>query len=135
VIVTKFGGTSVADADALERLGAIVRARSFDKPLVVVSALAGVSDRLAIEGVGAYGFAMASHYNLWPLPREFVLRDGRVLDGKEALALADIPDRDTLHAQIASVIAGPLRGIASVLNATPSGLARVLQARADQLEA
>ena len=61
--------------------------------------------------------------------------DGRVLDGKEALALADIPDRDTLHAQIASVIAGPLRGIASVLNATPSGLARVLQARADQLEA
>ncbi len=34
---------------------------------------------LAIENVGAYGFAMASHYNLWPLPREWVLRDGRVV--------------------------------------------------------
>lgn len=30
---------------------------------------------LAIEDVGAYGFAMASHYNLWPLPREFVVRN------------------------------------------------------------
>lgn len=47
MIVTKFGGTSVADAAALERLAAIVRARSVDTPLVVVSALAGVSDRLA----------------------------------------------------------------------------------------
>jgi diaminopimelate decarboxylase/aspartate kinase len=35
---------------------------------------------LAIEDVGAYGFAMASHYNLWPLPREVVLREGRVVD-------------------------------------------------------
>ncbi len=34
---------------------------------------------LAIENAGAYGFAMASRYNLWPLPREIVLRDGRVL--------------------------------------------------------
>ena len=39
---------------------------------------------LAIENAGAYGFAMASHYNLWPLPREFVLRDGRVVDESEA---------------------------------------------------
>jgi len=38
---------------------------------------------LAIEAVGAYGFAMASHYNLWPLPREFAVRDGHVLDGSE----------------------------------------------------
>ncbi len=36
--------------------------------------------RLAIENAGAYGYAMASHYNLWPLPREFCLRDGRVVD-------------------------------------------------------
>jgi diaminopimelate decarboxylase len=35
---------------------------------------------LAIEDVGAYGFAMASHYNLWPLPREVVVREGRVVD-------------------------------------------------------
>ncbi|UCE02857.1 MAG: diaminopimelate decarboxylase [Candidatus Latescibacterota bacterium] len=35
---------------------------------------------LAIEDVGAYGFAMASHYNLWPLPREVVVRDGVLVD-------------------------------------------------------
>ena len=35
---------------------------------------------LAIEDVGAYGFAMASHYNLWPLPREYVVRDGQLAD-------------------------------------------------------
>jgi diaminopimelate decarboxylase len=35
---------------------------------------------LAIENTGAYGFAMASHYNLWPLPREHVLRHGQIVD-------------------------------------------------------
>jgi aspartate kinase len=46
VIVCKFGGTSVADAAAIRRLVAIVAARAEDRPLVVVSALAGVTDGL-----------------------------------------------------------------------------------------
>ena len=57
----KFGGTSVADADAITRVVAIVRGRWTDSrtaspPVVVVSALAGVTDgliaaaRLAEEG-------------------------------------------------------------------------------------
>jgi aspartate kinase len=47
-VVMKFGGTSVADAEAIKRVIAIVsreRARGKD-PVVVVSALAGVTDRL-----------------------------------------------------------------------------------------
>src|SRR5262249_31747793 len=50
-VVMKFGGTSVADADAIERVAAIVR-RQMDAraasggPIVVVSALAKVTDRL-----------------------------------------------------------------------------------------
>ena len=48
--VLKFGGTSVADAEAIERLVAIVRREraSAARPgmLVVVSALSGVTDRL-----------------------------------------------------------------------------------------
>lgn len=48
--VMKFGGTSVADAPAIARLVAIVgdrwRAHPGEAPLVVVSALAGVTDRL-----------------------------------------------------------------------------------------
>jgi len=46
MIVTKFGGTSVADAAAVERLVDIVHARIPQRPLVVVSALAGVTDAL-----------------------------------------------------------------------------------------
>lgn len=46
MIVCKFGGTSVADREAQRRLAAIVRDRLEASPLVVVSALAGVSDSL-----------------------------------------------------------------------------------------
>jgi aspartate kinase len=46
VIVAKFGGTSVANAAAVARLIDIVRRRAPEKPLVVVSALAGVTDAL-----------------------------------------------------------------------------------------
>ena len=46
MIVCKFGGTSVADAAAIRRLVAIVAARAAERPLVVVSALAGVTDGL-----------------------------------------------------------------------------------------
>ena len=56
MIVMKFGGTSVADRAAIERLMAIVRAArqasiqpeapDWRGPIVVVSALGGVTDRL-----------------------------------------------------------------------------------------
>jgi aspartate kinase len=48
--VLKFGGTSVADADAIQRVVAIVaderRGEAISGPVVVVSALGGVTDRL-----------------------------------------------------------------------------------------
>jgi aspartate kinase len=46
MIVTKFGGTSVADTAAVVRLVEIIRSRVPERPLVVVSALAGVTDAL-----------------------------------------------------------------------------------------
>jgi aspartate kinase len=46
MIVSKFGGTSVADRDAIGRLTGIVRDRRGSGVLVVVSALAGISDAL-----------------------------------------------------------------------------------------
>jgi aspartate kinase len=42
----KFGGTSVADAAALERVAGIIAARLDDAPVVVVSAMSGVTDAL-----------------------------------------------------------------------------------------
>jgi len=46
VIVLKFGGTSVADAAAIDRAAAITRSRLARQPVVVVSALAGVTNAL-----------------------------------------------------------------------------------------
>ena len=46
MIVCKFGGTSVADAAAIGRLVEIVQGRATERPVVVVSALAGVTDAL-----------------------------------------------------------------------------------------
>jgi aspartate kinase len=46
MIVCKFGGTSVGDAEAVLRLVGIIQARVGDRPVVVVSALSGVTDRL-----------------------------------------------------------------------------------------
>lgn len=43
MILMKFGGTSVKDKNAIERVISIVRGRMADKPLVVVSALAKVT--------------------------------------------------------------------------------------------
>ena len=46
MIVMKFGGTSVENAKAIERAGAIVKGRLEQKPVVVVSAMAKVTDQL-----------------------------------------------------------------------------------------
>jgi len=57
-----------------------------------------------------------------------------VLDAKDALQLADIPDGDALRAMILGCISGPARSLVGVLNGLPSGLARVIQAHSDQGE-
>jgi aspartate kinase len=46
MIVMKFGGTSVQDANAIERAATIVKGRLEQKPVVVVSAMAKVTDQL-----------------------------------------------------------------------------------------
>src|ERR1700685_3621281 len=46
MIVMKFGGTSVEDAKAIERVAAIVKERAPQKPVVVVSDMARVTDTL-----------------------------------------------------------------------------------------
>ncbi|HEY4303481.1 MAG TPA: lysine-sensitive aspartokinase 3 [Gemmatimonadaceae bacterium] len=46
MIVLKFGGTSVGDAEAIARTGRIVASRAEQEPIVVVSALAGVTNVL-----------------------------------------------------------------------------------------
>jgi len=53
MIVMKFGGTSVQDAKAIERVAQIVKGRQADRPVVVVSAMAKVTDSLLAMGKAA----------------------------------------------------------------------------------
>ena len=52
MIVMKFGGTSVQDAKAIDRVAHIVQGRLADRPVVVVSAMAKVTDALLAMGKG-----------------------------------------------------------------------------------
>lgn len=64
VVVMKFGGTSVEDANAIRRLIGIVKSRRGSEALVVVSALARVTDQLLEAGqaaaAGHLGSALAT---------------------------------------------------------------------------
>ncbi|HKT49847.1 MAG TPA: lysine-sensitive aspartokinase 3 [Candidatus Angelobacter sp.] len=53
MIVMKFGGTSVQDARAIDRVATIVRERRAEKPVVVVSALAKITDQLLAMAAAA----------------------------------------------------------------------------------
>ncbi len=50
MIVLKFGGTSVGGAEAIKRTASIVASRRDRKPIVIVSALAGVTNALIAIG-------------------------------------------------------------------------------------
>jgi len=54
-----------------------------------------------------------------------ILEDCYLSQG-EATALAQIPPREVLYGQLVSVLAGPMRGFAGVLNNTVASLPRVL---------
>lgn len=61
MIIMKFGGTSVGNAERIAGVAALVKSRIKEKPIVVVSAVGGVTDLLletgqrAAEGVSANG--------------------------------------------------------------------------------
>ncbi len=69
VVVMKFGGTSVEDAAAIRRLIGIVEGRLGAQPVVVVSALARVTDQLLEAGKAAsqghLGSALATVRNIY----------------------------------------------------------------------
>jgi aspartate kinase len=100
MIVAKFGGTSVADAAAVSRLIEIVRARQADHPVIVVSALAKVTDTL------------------------LALVQADTDDGADA-AVAALLER---HEQIAAVLPGAASALEEI-HAEATELRRELRAR------
>ncbi len=87
-MVMKFGGSSVEDAAALSRLAAIVRDRLDRQPVVVVSALRGVTDSL-LQGVrlSSQGDPDAAIALIEPhLDRHIAIAD-ELLDEREAAVI------------------------------------------------
>jgi large subunit ribosomal protein L10 len=60
------------------------------------------------------------------------LMDGGALSASDVVAIARLPAREVLHAQLVGTIAAPITGLVRGLNALIAGLAIQLQAIADQ---
>jgi large subunit ribosomal protein L10 len=102
----------------------------------------GVADIL--DGAMALGFSAdavqaARAFRLQMKSKESVMQirggllGGRVLTPAEVLALADLPSRETLVAQLAAQLNAPVSGLHRALSWPLQGLRNVLQARVESL--
>ncbi len=95
MIVMKFGGTSVQDAQAIDRISAIVRDRLAEKPVVVVSALAKITDQLLAMAAAAGAGDRAKALDLCCTARDRHYSTATDLLGDKAFApLAPILEAD-----------------------------------------
>ena len=109
MIVMKFGGTSVEDAGAIRRVARIVRGRLKKRPLVVVSAMAKVTDTLVRMGEAAERNELAAA--LEELAR---LRERHFEAARELLSDTELdPLLATLDANFAS-LDSLLKGVAAL---------------------
>jgi large subunit ribosomal protein L10 len=60
-----------------------------------------------------------------------ITEDGRFIQKEDVKALADLPSKDQLRAQLVGTIAAPLSGFANVLSGNIRGVLNVLSARAE----
>ena len=80
MIVVKFGGTSVGDAEAIRRAAAIVVSRRDRRPIVVVSAMAGVTNALlAIAEQSSRGQLIGAIRNIEALRERHMAEAERLL--------------------------------------------------------
>src|SRR5438874_1291134 len=105
MILMKFGGSSVADAPRILELGRIVAGRRRESPVVVVSALGGVTDRL-LDAANAAGAGKESESR--KLLAELEQRHAQVV-AECGLAAAD---RDLLQ----GVITGDFNRLREILH-------------------
>jgi aspartate kinase len=116
MIVMKFGGTSVESAEAIERVAEIAGSRRKQSPVVIVSAMAGVTDQLASAGhAAASGDSETSVAALASL-RDRHLQTARELLGKKRSATL-APRLELYFSELENF----LRGLAAVRELTPRG--------------
>lgn len=111
----------------------VLAERGFELPFEALAGNSGVAMG-SLEGLihAAKAFTSPKIRKAGKLVVRGAIFDGQVLSAKDALALADLPDKRTLRARLLSCIQGPVQGLVTTLNGLPSGVARVLQAHIDQ---
>jgi aspartate kinase len=116
MIVMKFGGTSVESAEAIERVAQIVGSRREKLPLVVVSAMAKVTDQLVTTGqLAASGDSDASLQLFQAMRERHYSTAKSLLGAKRGASLA--PKLETYFSELENF----LRGLAAVRELTPRG--------------
>src|SRR5438874_1367068 len=112
----KFGGTSVESTDAIERVARIVSSRLKRSPVVVVSAMAKVTDQLVAMGNQAAAGDCNAAIELLQALRERHLQTARELLGsKRGASLA--PRLEGYFSELENFV----RGLAAVRELTPRG--------------
>ncbi len=145
-VVTQYRGLTVAQISTLRRrLRALGADYKVFKNTLVRRAIAGtpVEPMAAfLEGPTAIAFVDGDVSAVAKALRDFtkeapaLVLKGGVLDGHalttaELIALADLPSRDVLLAQVAGMLAAPMRMMAGLLQALPRNLAYGLAALRD----
>jgi aspartate kinase len=114
MVIMKFGGTSVENATAIQRVAEIVRSRQKLGPVVIVSAFAKVTDQLVLIGQKAAAGDVDSCLQLWQTLRERHLATAEELLG-ERLSTKIAPKLMKILAQLEEF----LRGVAAVKELSP----------------
>lgn len=104
---------------------------TLDDMLAGPSAFVFAGDDVAAAAKAVKNFAKANQ----TLEIKGGLMEGAAVTAAEVEAIASLPSREELIAQIAGAISGVARGLAVSINGVPSGLAQVTKAVADQKEA
>lgn len=116
MIVMKFGGTSVESAEAIERVAEIVASRRKQSPVVVVSAMAGVTDQLVSIGhEAATGDCESGLSALQALRARHLQAARQLLGAKRAATLA--PRLEPYFSELENYV----RGLAAVRELTLRG--------------
>jgi aspartate kinase len=121
MIVMKFGGSSVQDSTAIRRVAEIVASRLAQQPLVVVSAMGGVTDKLVLVWEAASrGEASTALALLEAIRSRHLLAAGEMLDPAQAAAFSE--ELDARLAEAAALVAQ----IAALGSATPGQQSHML---------
>ncbi len=148
MVIVSFGGLTIVESEALrnklaaQQIGFRMVQNRIARKVLADRGLQFSKDALKGNTAIAYGNAEAAINAAKLLTERDVKKlgkvrikggvlEGQALDEASANALADLPDRNTLNAQLLGVISGPARGLACVINALPASVARVIQAHAE----